>query len=106
MAFITPVVACDHGFGVRLTGWMGGPRAYRVENAKCGGEPTRKLLYFNGLSPPYFFVAVRSFGEYPAERAEIRPYDQSDSQELFAKKPANTGDFPRSDFGERALPKC
>ena len=95
MAFITLVVACDHGFGVRLTGWMGGPRAYRAENAKCGGEPTRKLLYFNGLSPPYFFVAVRSFGECGAERDKIRPHVQSDSQELFARKSAITGDFRR-----------
>ena len=82
------------------------PREDRASITKYGSNRHEMTLPFNGLSPPYFFVAVRSFGEYPAERAEIRPYDQSDSQELFAKKPANTGDFPRSDFGERALPKC
>lgn len=76
-----------------------------MEDAKHGGVHTRKLLSFNHLQTSYFFRAVRSFGEYGAERGEIRRHSQSDSQELFAKKPANTGDFRRSEFGERDLPK-
>jgi hypothetical protein len=76
-----------------------------MEDAKYGSEATRKLQYFNGLSPPYFFRAVRRFGECGAERDEIRPHVQSDSQELFARKPAITGDFRRCNFGERDLPE-
>ena len=53
--------------------------------------------------PPYFSRTVRSFGEYGAERDEIRPPGLSGSQELYAKKPANAGDFRRSDFGERDI---
>jgi len=76
-----------------------------MEDAKYGSEPTRKIIYFNGLSPPYFSGAVRSFGEYRAERDEIRPRHHSGSQEVCAKKPANTGDFQSSAFGERDLPR-
>jgi hypothetical protein len=76
-----------------------------MKDAKYGDKSTGKLLYFNGLSPPYFFRAVRSFGERGAERDENRPGGHSGSQELFAKKPANTGDFRRSNFGERDLPE-
>jgi hypothetical protein len=76
-----------------------------MEDAKYGSEETGKPSYFNGLSPPYFFRAVRRFGEYGAERENIRPHGQSDSQELFAKKPANTRDFRRLNFGERNLPR-
>jgi hypothetical protein len=76
-----------------------------MEDTKYGSEATKKQLNFNGLLPPYFFLAVRSFGEYGAERDKIQPQDKSGSQELFAKKPANIGDFRRSDFGERDLPK-
>jgi hypothetical protein len=75
--------------------WKTGPRAYQMEDAKYGGESTRTLRYFKCLLPPYFFRAVRSFGEYGAERDENRLHGQSGSQELFAKKPANTGDFGR-----------
>ena len=75
-----------------------------MEDAKYGIESTRKIIYFNGLSPPYFSGAVRSFGEYRAERDEIRPRHHSGSEELFAKKPANTGYFCRWIFGERDLP--
>lgn len=94
--------------GYRLRGiarvWMTEPLAHRMEHAKYGGESTRKLLYFRGLPPPYFFSVVRSFGEYRAERYEIRPRRRVGSQELFARKPANIGDFWRSKFGERDLP--
>jgi len=75
-----------------------------MENANYGIEATGKPSYFNDLSPPYFFRAVRRFGECGAERDKIRPHAQSDSQELFAKKPANTRDFCRLNFLERDLP--
>ncbi|WP_395663873.1 hypothetical protein [Aestuariivirga sp.] len=78
---------------------------YRMEDAKYGSQATGKPSYFNGLSPPYFFRAVRRFGEYGAERDKIRPHVQSDSQELFARKPAITGDFRRWNFEERDLPE-
>jgi hypothetical protein len=81
------------------------PLAHRMEDAKHGGVSTRKLFSFNDLQTSYFFRAVRSFGEYGAERDEIRSHSQSDSQELFAKNPANTVDFQRWNFGERDLPK-
>ena len=81
------------------------PLAHRMEDPKYGSEATGKPRYFNGLSPPYFFRAVRRFGEYGAERDKIRPHVQSDSQELFAKKPTIAGDFRRSIFGERDLPR-
>ncbi len=77
------------------------PLAHPMEDAKHGSEATRKPYYFRDLLPPYFFSPVRSFGEYRAERDEIRPPGHSGSQELLAKKPANTGDFRSSDFGER-----
>ena len=87
------------------TDWMTGSLAHRKENAKHGSAANNKTNHFNSLIPPYFFSAVRSFGEYGAERDEIRPRHHSGSQELFAKKPANTGYFCRWNFGERNLPK-
>jgi hypothetical protein len=81
------------------------PFACRLDKRKYGENHEKITFVINYLSPPYFFRAVRSFGEYGAERDKIRPHVQSDSQELFAKKPANTGDFLRSNFGERDLPK-
>jgi hypothetical protein len=88
----------------RCTGWKREPLAYPMEHANYGREATGKQNYFNDLRPPYFFGAVRSFGEYRAKRDEIRPPGRIGSQELFAKKPANTGDFRGSNFGERDLP--
>lgn len=76
-----------------------------MNDAKYGGKKTEKLSYFRDLLPPYFLSAVRSFGEYGVERAEIRSRRRFRSQELFARKPANNGDFRRSIFGERYLPK-
>ena len=81
------------------------PLANRMKNAKYDGESTGKLSHFNDLSPPYFSRAVRRFGENRAKRDQNRPGRHSGSQELFAEKPANTGDFERSEFEERALPK-
>ena len=81
------------------------PLAHRKEDAKYGSEVKITLNYFNDLAPPYFFQPVRSFGEYGAERDEIQPHGKSGSQEHFAKKPINTGDFGRWNFGERALPE-
>jgi hypothetical protein len=78
---------------------------YQITQSKHFKAFNKKIIYFNALIPPYFFRAVRSFGEYGAERDEIRPHGQSDSQELFAKKPANTGAFRRWIFGERDWPK-
>ena len=75
-----------------------------MEDAKYGGESTIKLFYINYLPPPYFFRAVRSFGECGAERDENRPSCYFRSQELLAKKPANTEDFRRSEIEERDLP--
>jgi hypothetical protein len=72
---------------------------------KYGDVHQKTIVPINGLSSPYCFRAVRRYGEYGAERDEIQPYDQSGSRELFAKKPANTGEFERSEFEERALPK-
>jgi len=76
-----------------------------MDDAKYGGKETEKLTYFRDLLPPYFFRTVRSFGEYRAERGEKRRRRHCGSQEHFAKKPANTGDFRRSNLGERDLPK-
>jgi len=81
------------------------PLVHPMEDAKYGSEATRNPHYFRDLLPPYFFNPVRSFREYRAERDEIRPPVHSGSQELQAKKPANTGDFRRSIFGERDLPR-
>jgi hypothetical protein len=53
-----------------------------MEDAKYGGETRRNPIYFNDMLPPYFFRAVRSFGEYGAERDEIRPSCRFCSQEL------------------------
>jgi hypothetical protein len=91
--------------GRHYAGWMRGPRANRRDDAKYGNKVRRKHRYFKDLTPPYFFRAVRSFGEYEAERDEIWPPSHSGSQELFAKKPANTGYFCRWNFGERDLPR-
>ena len=88
---------------VRAESWIRGPLAHLMEDAKHSDESAGKLIHFNVLPLPYFFRAVRSFGEYRAERDEIRPPGHSGSQELFAKKPANTGDFRHSDFGPRDL---
>jgi hypothetical protein len=76
-----------------------------LEDAKYGNEAKRKSNYFNSLAPPYFFRAVRSFGEYTAETGEFRHCHRFGSQELFARKPANIGDFERSELAERALPE-
>ena len=81
------------------------PREDRASITKYGSNRHEMTHPFNGLCPPYFFRAVRRFGEYGAERDQNRPDRHSGSQELFAKKPANTGDFERSAFGERALPR-
>jgi hypothetical protein len=81
------------------------PLAWRLAAPKYGVNYQKMIISFNDLSPPYHFRAVRSFGEYLAERDQNRPGRHSGSQELFAKKPANTGDFERSEFEERALPK-
>ena len=75
-----------------------------MDDANYGGKSARKPLFFNELQPPYFFSAVMSFGEYGAERAEIRARRCFRSQELFANKPADTGDFRRSEIAERDLP--
>jgi hypothetical protein len=74
-----------------------------MEDAKYGGESTKKLFYINRLPSPYFFRAVRSFGEYGAERDGIPHSHRFGSQELFAKKPTNTGEFRRWHFGESDL---
>jgi hypothetical protein len=74
-------------------------------DVKRGRSRQRITFPFRMLSPPYFFRAVRSFGEYGAERHENWPYCRFRSQEPHAKKPANTGDFRRSIFGERDLPR-
>ena len=84
---------------------MRGPRAILKEDAKYGGKDNIKSHNFNHLLPPYFLGAVRSFGEYRAERDEIRPRRRVGGQELRAKKLANIGDSRSSDFGERDLPK-
>lgn len=81
------------------------PVAHRLTTSKYARKSLSKRHYFKGLLSPYFFQAVRSFGECGAERDQNRPGRQSGSQELFARKPANTGDFERSEFEERALPK-
>jgi hypothetical protein len=82
-----------------------GHLAYHSATPKYGDSHHKIIITFNVLSPPYFFQPVRSFGEYGVERDEIQPHGKSGSQELFAKKPANTGDFERSEFEERALPE-
>ena len=64
-----------------------------MDDANYGGKSAIKPLFFNELQPPYFFRAVRSSGECGAKRDENRPRGRIGSQELFAKKPANTGDF-------------
>ncbi len=84
---------------------MRGPRANQKEDAKYGSKVNIKSNNFNYLLPPYHFRAVRSFGEYGAERDQNRPGRHAGSQELFGRKPANTGDFRRSEIAERALPK-
>jgi hypothetical protein len=81
--------------------WIKGPLAHQSKDAKYGSEVKQKSFDFIQLSSLYFFRAVTSFGEYGAERGENRPAHRFGSQELFAKTPANIGDFPHSDFGER-----
>jgi hypothetical protein len=76
-----------------------------MEDAMYGGETRRNPIYFNGMLPPYFFRAVRSFGEFSAERDEIRTASDFRTQELFPKTPANIGDFQPWNFGQRDLPK-
>lgn len=71
------------------------PREDRASITKYGGNHHEMTHAFNDLSPPYFFRAVRSFRECGAMRDENRPHRNSGSQELFAKKPANTGYFCR-----------
>lgn len=75
-----------------------------MEDAEYGGESSGKPRFFNGLLPPYFSRAVRNFGEYGAKRDENRADVHSGSQELHAKKPANTGDSWRPEIAERDLP--
>jgi hypothetical protein len=62
-------------------------------DANYGNKNARETIDFSHLLPPYFFHAVRSFGECGAERDEIRPRRHYGNQELFAKKPANMGIF-------------
>jgi hypothetical protein len=76
-----------------------------LEQPKYGDNYQKIIIAINGLSSPYFSRAVRRFGEYRAKRDQNRPGRHSGSQELFAKKPANIGDFRRHYFGERALPE-
>ena len=71
------------------------PREDRASITKYAGNHNEITIIFNALSPPYFFRAVRSFRECGAERDENRLTRHSGSQELFAKKPANTGYFCR-----------
>ena len=79
------------------------PREDRASITKYGGNHHEITIIFNDLSPPYFLRAVRSFRECGAERDENRLTRHFGSQELSAKKPANTGDFRHSDFGPRDL---
>lgn len=95
-----PLQARRHG-----AGWMTEPVAHRMEDAKYGGEAPIKPSYFRDLPPLYLFRAVRSFGEYGVERDENRLTRHFGSQELFAKKRANIGDFRRGNCEERDLPK-
>ena len=97
--FYQPGCRMRSWFGVRLMGWMGGPSANQREKAKHSGNSSENSFIFNYLWPPYFSRAVRRFGENRAKRDQNRPARHSGSQELFARKPANTGDFRRSAFG-------
>ena len=81
------------------------PREDRNSITKYGANHHKICHIFIDLSSPYYFGAVRSFGECEVERGEIRPFRRFRSQELRAKKPSNTGDFRRSNLGKRDLPK-
>lgn len=87
--------ATMQGEAAQQRGSIPAPREDRASITKYGGNHHEITIIFNDLSQPYFFVAVRSFGECGAERDKIRPHVQSDSQELFARKSAITGDFRR-----------
>ena len=71
------------------------PREDHLLITKHGGREEGNAFTFNTLSPPYYSRVVRSLRDCGTKRDETRPHGQSDSQELFAKKPANTGDFGR-----------
>jgi hypothetical protein len=88
---------------VRAESWIRGPLAHLMEDAKYIGGSAGNLIYFNILPPPYFFGAVRSFGEYRTERDQNRPTSHSGSQELLSNKPANTVDFRLLKSGKRDL---
>ena len=81
------------------------PFGWRLDQPKYGDNHQKIIIPINGLLSPYFFRAVKRYGEYRAERDQNRPGRHSGSLELFAEKPANTGDFERSEFEERTLPK-
>ena len=49
------------------------PREHRVSITKYGDNHQEMMPTFNDLSSPYYFRAVRSFGEYRAERGENWP---------------------------------
>jgi hypothetical protein len=81
------------------------PREDRASITKYDGNHNELTIIFNDLSPPYFFRAVRSFGEYGDERDETRPCRRFRSQELHANKPAYIGDFRSSAIRKRVLQK-
>ena len=98
----------QHGFcdePIDCSGSIRSPFGCRLDQPKYGNDHQKIIITINGLSPPYFFRAVMRFGEYGAERDQNRPRRHCGSQDLVAEKPANTGDFERSEFEERALPK-
>ncbi|MEI7600026.1 MAG: hypothetical protein WCJ41_11995, partial [Aestuariivirga sp.] len=102
------LTTAQHGFcdePIDCSDSIRSPFGCRLNQPKYGNNHQKMVITINYLSPPYFFRAVRRYGEYRAERDQNRPGRHSGSQELFAKKPANTGDFERSEFEERALPK-
>jgi hypothetical protein len=77
------------------------PSAHEMMTPNYRRLPIAELNHFSSLSPPYQIEAVRSSGEYRAERDIFRQFGQARSQELLLKNPANTGDFCRCGFGER-----
>ena len=81
------------------------PREDHLLITKHGGREKRNAFTFNILSPPYYSRVVRSLRDCATKRDEIRPPRHSGSQELFAQKPANSGDFRQWTFGERGLSK-
>jgi hypothetical protein len=88
-----------------LWGSPSAPFAELMSVSKYGNGRHRMPLHICYSSPPYFFGAVRSFGEYGAERDEERPTCSFSSQEFLAKKPANIGDFRDWNSGRRDLPR-